>query len=183
MAPVPVWKRMDLDQAVMQSNHDFIGQESLVIEPVGAIVDELSDLGGDRSPVHAYVLVRVAIAARPLPGLIEHAPMELSNGRFGEHRYPCSTRPLLRCQDIRLLPGEQFLSGANVPGNQCIRFIGPDRRCPGRAGVMRAGSVSPGHLVSVVPEVRRTLREEFRCQLLDLSPPLFVGYSLLFELH
>ncbi len=65
MAPVSAWKRVDLNQAVMQSKNEFIGQESLVIEPVSAIFDELSDLDRDRSPVDACGLVRVGIAACP----------------------------------------------------------------------------------------------------------------------
>lgn len=124
MTPITVGKRVDLNEPVVKTNHDFIGWERLLMDPECAIVHEFSNLGRDRRPAHADIFVREAITAGPLPGPIEHAPVKLTDGRFFERRAPCSSCPLLRLQDVHLLPGEQLLSGADVSGYQSIRFFG-----------------------------------------------------------
>lgn len=106
MTSVSVGERVDMNQPVVQPNYNFIRREGLMIEPVSAVIHELSNFNLDRRPDYADVLVRVAIAAGPLPGPIEHAPVSFTDGRFLERRGPCSACPLLRLQDVHLLPGE-----------------------------------------------------------------------------
>ena len=80
---VTVRKWMYLDEAMMQAQGSLINRVYCVLQPVTAVVYQISDLGGNGLPVDSDVLVRPPKLAGPPPGLIEHHSVQLSNEVFG----------------------------------------------------------------------------------------------------
>lgn len=64
MASVAVGIGMNPHQLVVKARGDFIGRVGFVVDPVAAIIDELSQFGGDAVGIDADILVAVAVIFR-----------------------------------------------------------------------------------------------------------------------
>ena len=79
VSAVPVWKRMDVCEPVMESSRCFINFVDVFVEPARDIIAEIVDGHRHVSPGDADVLVCSSVLSRPLPRFVEHPPVKCSN--------------------------------------------------------------------------------------------------------
>src|SRR5450432_1283833 len=107
---------MDHHEFVMAAQGDLIDAVGLVFDPVANVTEQHGDsftyfVRGD-----AQIFLAAAIRAGPLPGLAEHATMQVTDVRFGERvtflDLPGIQGPDTRSENIFALPLIEFvLSG------------------------------------------------------------------------
>ena len=82
MATVSIWKRVYRDELMMKPSPYFIYCVRLVTHPISNVRKQLREFFSNLMRRDANVFFGGSIHAGPLPSLVEHSPMQLSNIRF-----------------------------------------------------------------------------------------------------
>jgi hypothetical protein len=73
---------MNQHEAMMKPDREFVRPECRVLDPVTRIAQQSHERLPDLVVSSADVLLTGPVRPNPLPGLVEHAPMQLSHVAF-----------------------------------------------------------------------------------------------------
>jgi len=88
---VPVWKRVNRDQAMMEPAGDFVSREGTVIDPGSSIAQQVVHLLDYHLWRHSDVLQRLPESPGPRPGVGEHPLMDFTEHALGEKWFAAAT--------------------------------------------------------------------------------------------
>src|SRR6202166_3875543 len=124
VAPVPVRERMNQNQPMMDANCKFVGRIGSVFQPIARIPHERADPLADFVVWHANVLLGGSIDARPLPGLVKHSQMEVSDIRLNQRIAPAKATgiegPRVRFENVLSFPLAKLLFGRKIGNEFCL---------------------------------------------------------------
>lgn len=131
VAAVAVREGMDQNQPMMETDCKFVGRIGSVFQPIACIAQQGGEAFADFVVRDANVFLGGAIRPCPLPGLIEHAQMEISNVRLDKRITAAKTvgceRPRIRFENILSFPLVQLFLGRKI-GNEICLLVGRQRR-------------------------------------------------------
>src|SRR5216683_766182 len=114
----------------MKADGEFIGRIGLVFQPIACIAKQSCESVADFRVRNADVLFAGAIGSRPFPGLIEHAPMEISyvglNKRIMPAKIVWCERPRIGFENVLSFPLVELFFGRQI-GNEVSLLIGRQR--------------------------------------------------------
>jgi len=85
MSSIPVCEWMDRDNAMTQSDGDFIFAENCVVNPVSAIVEHVPEFDSNLILVDTKILVRGAELSCPLPYISKHPLVQFPDKILSEN--------------------------------------------------------------------------------------------------
>ena len=101
-AAITIWKRMHRDQAVMESDRDFVGRKRFVLDPITRIVDRLPHGGLDLKRLDAEIALCGAVLSGPSPNAVEHAAMQAFEKPVPGDDVLAAERPAIQYFAVRL---------------------------------------------------------------------------------
>jgi hypothetical protein len=133
MAAVAVGKGMHPYQLVVKPNHQFVRFKHLVVDLKAGVVQQVAQLHRHLCPVHTDVFVALAKGARPPPGFVKHAPVQVAHKTLGEQvALFLPGNPTHGLQDVGLLPSVQVALRGDVYRYKPGGLIGIKRCCTWR---------------------------------------------------
>ena len=88
VSAVPVWKRTDVCEPVMESSRCFINFVDMFVQPARDVIAEIVDGHRHVSPGDADVLVCSSVLSGPIPRFVEHPPVKFFNEGRREYITP-----------------------------------------------------------------------------------------------
>src|ERR1700722_4540587 len=124
VAPVAVRERMNQNQPMMDANCKFVRRIGSVLQPIARIPNERAYPLADFVVWHANVLLCGSIDARPLPGLVKHSQMEVSDIRLNQRIASAKATeiegPRVRFENVLSFPLVKLLFGRKIGNEFCL---------------------------------------------------------------
>ena len=119
---------MNLNEAMAESDRNFVRQICVVFNPRSRIVDGLLHVWANPVRFDADIAVGRPILPGPTPYVAEHSPMQLTQKLPIEDITLARLGPTLSVADIGLLGFVQFMSQRDVGRDELVPFLVGERR-------------------------------------------------------
>nr|BAA87667.1 tiorf42 [Agrobacterium tumefaciens] len=130
---VAVRKRMDGDQAMVETYCDLVRRKCLMLDPIPNVIEQHREFDRNSVGLDADIALRRSEAACPLPDLAEHASMQCTHEVFGQHpvdrHAPSSTRPGGALDDVLLFRLVEILPVGDPALKQALALLWLERCC------------------------------------------------------
>ena len=131
MPAITVGKRVDCNQAMMESGHYFIGRVGLEFQPALNVLKELMQRNRDLLPLDANVLLTAPGLPGPAPNMPKHPLVQVPHILFGQDVPLFAPKNcVFSLGNILLLPTVQFCPRSDVWQQEPLGLIGIDGSGP-----------------------------------------------------
>jgi hypothetical protein len=127
MSAIPVRKRMDLHQAVMEAHGDLVRCIGIVENPRVGVREQLSHSGWNFIKRNSKIAFAPPELPRPFPNIAEHSPVQLLDKFLGQGIALPSQRPILRASDVFRFGFVQLAAISDVRRDKVQPFLWSER--------------------------------------------------------